>query len=168
MRIDRLFGTSGYTNAFGSAPLVFGAFPSLHSAAATISGLFLTHFFPRFKIAYWAYVGTLYWATMYLTHHYLIDVTAGASLAVCSYYYFMPEAFRVAEGEIDWERAERYELVHEELDMDEEIRKLDDAVVAEDEEGDIGTSAGPSSNKTKRSVSWGETKVMGQDAEQRV
>ena len=166
MRIDRIFGTNAYTNAFGSAPLVFGAFPSLHSAAATISGLFLTHFFPRFKPAYWAYVGTLYWATMYLTHHYLIDVTAGACLAVCSYYYFMPDAFKVADGEVDWERAERYELV-EELDMDEEIRKLERDDPEEDgEDGDIGGSG--SGSKSKRSVSWGETKVMGQDAEQRV
>lgn len=48
-RIDTLFGGSGYTETFSAAPLVFGAFPSLHAGSATMEALFLSHFFPRFK-----------------------------------------------------------------------------------------------------------------------
>jgi hypothetical protein len=142
MRIDRIFGTQGYTNTFGSAPLVFGAFPSLHSGCATMEALFLTHFFPRFKMVYWSYVGILYWSTMYLTHHYLIDVVGGGCLALASFFYFMPKEFKDLEAEIDWEKArgnktrgpnehhnaQEYDLVSEEggdLDIDEAIRDLE-------------------------------------------
>jgi hypothetical protein len=48
-RIDHIFGGSGYTDTFSAAPLIFGAFPSLHAGSATIEALFLSHFFPRFK-----------------------------------------------------------------------------------------------------------------------
>ena len=48
-RIDKIFGGNGYTETFSTAPLVFGAFPSLHSGCATLEALFLSHFFPRFR-----------------------------------------------------------------------------------------------------------------------
>src|ERR1700761_5342784 len=76
-RIDRLFHSQTYTIGFSNAPVVFGAFPSLHSGCATIEALFLAHFFPQSQAYVWTYVGVLYWATMYLTHHYLVDVVGG-------------------------------------------------------------------------------------------
>ncbi|TCD70354.1 Aureobasidin resistance protein Aur1 [Steccherinum ochraceum] len=90
-RIDALFHGNGYTVAFGGAPVVFGAFPSLHSACATLEGLFLSHFFPQVTKFVWIYVLVLYWATMYLTHHYLIDVVGGSSLAVACFYLLLPD-----------------------------------------------------------------------------
>jgi len=138
MRIDRIFGTAGYTNTFGSAPLVFGAFPSLHSGCATIEALFLTHFFPKYRYGYWGYVGVLYWSTMYLTHHYLIDVVGGGCLALASFFYFMPKEFKDMEAGIQWDALDRVggssanpeayqqlEAEDDEPDLDEEIRKLD-------------------------------------------
>jgi hypothetical protein len=132
MRIDRIFGSKGYTNTFGSAPLVFGAFPSLHSGCATMDALFLTHFFPKYRYAYWTYVGVLYWSTMYLTHHYLIDVVGGGCLALASFFYFMPKEFKDLASGIDWEaegtHVGQYDRVgqeQDELDLDEEIRQLD-------------------------------------------
>jgi hypothetical protein len=132
MRIDRIFGSKGYTNTFGSAPLVFGAFPSLHSGCATMDALFLTHFFPKYRYAYWTYVGVLYWSTMYLTHHYLIDVVGGGCLALASFFYFMPKEFKDLASGIDWEaegtHGGQYDRVgqeQDELDLDEEIRQLD-------------------------------------------
>lgn len=130
MRIDRVFGGSGYTNAFGNAPLVFGAFPSLHAGTSTMEALFFTHFFPRHKYFYWAYVGTLYWATMYLTHHYLIDVVGGGCLALACFFYFMPKQFKDLDTGIDWEgnnKAEEYELAEgRDLDEDEDGLGQDD------------------------------------------
>lgn len=93
-RIDALLGGTGYQTTFSGAPVPFGAFPSLHSACATIEALFISHFFPSFTRFVWAYVAVLYWATMYLAHHYLIDVVAGASLAVLCFHLFMPESLR--------------------------------------------------------------------------
>ncbi|KAH8929319.1 PAP2-domain-containing protein [Atractiella rhizophila] len=86
-RIDALFNSNGYTVTFSNSPVIFGAFPSLHSGCATMEALFMSHFFPQGRVFYWTYAATLYWATMHLSHHYMIDVTAGASLAVIFFYY---------------------------------------------------------------------------------
>ncbi|KAI7679219.1 PAP2-domain-containing protein, partial [Hortaea werneckii] len=44
--IDKLFGIDLYTSGFRASPVVFGAFPSLHSGFATIEALFFSHCFP--------------------------------------------------------------------------------------------------------------------------
>lgn len=93
-RIDRLFGTAGYTAAFTNSPLVFGAFPSLHAACATLEALFISHFFPHTTKFVWGYTLVLFWATMYMTHHYLIDVVGGACLAVAAFYLMLPDELR--------------------------------------------------------------------------
>lgn len=95
-RIDALFGGHGYTLTFTGAPMVFGAFPSLHAGHATIEALFCSYFFPLAlrlgrlrldaRVLYWGYTFWLYWCTMYLMHHYLIDVVAGACLATTCFY----------------------------------------------------------------------------------
>lgn len=175
LRIDRVFHSQGYTNTFGNAPLVFGAFPSLHSGCAVMEALFLSHFFPHLKALYWAYTGILWWATMYLSHHYLIDLTGGACLSVVVFYLFMPEQFKDSDQIVD--KAD-YELVNgnsaeaerqADLDLDEEIRKLEENEVGDDEEDDRmdgdeeqRMEGAATRQKQKRSVSWGETKVMGE------
>lgn len=90
-RIDALFGGNGYTNTFTNAPVPFGAFPSLHAGCSTADALLLNHFFPQYRFVYIAYVLWLYWSTMYLTHHYLIDLVAGAALALACLYFFLNE-----------------------------------------------------------------------------
>ena len=93
-RIDRLFGGSAYTTGFTNSPLVFGAFPSLHAGNSTLEALFVSHFFPGMTKVVWVYAGVMYWATMYLTHHYLIDVVGGACLATMFFYLFMEDEWR--------------------------------------------------------------------------
>ena len=95
-RIDALFHSQAYTIGFTNSPLVFGAFPSLHSGNATLEALFLSHFFPQCTRYIWAYASVLYWATMYLTHHYLIDVVGGACLATAFFYFFLPDEMKGA------------------------------------------------------------------------
>ncbi|KIY69212.1 PAP2-domain-containing protein, partial [Cylindrobasidium torrendii FP15055 ss-10] len=94
IRIDAMLGTSGYTMGFSHAPVVFGAFPSLHAGGATMVALATSHFFPHLTYVIWVYALTLYWATMYLTHHYLIDVVVGACLATVTFYYMLPDELR--------------------------------------------------------------------------
>lgn len=93
-RIDKLFGGDTYTTTFTASPMVFGAFPSLHSGSATIEALFLAHCFPRFRRYFFAYVLWIWWSTMYLTHHYFVDLIGGSMLAASCYYvarrYFLP------------------------------------------------------------------------------
>ncbi|KAI0315489.1 hypothetical protein OF83DRAFT_1173781 [Amylostereum chailletii] len=96
LRIDHLFHSSGYTITFSNSPVIFGAFPSLHSACATMEALFISHFFPAATRYVWTYASVLYWATMYLTHHYLIDVVGGACLATFFFYAFLPDDLRHA------------------------------------------------------------------------
>lgn len=93
-RIDKLFGSNGYSVTFSNSPVVFGAFPSLHSGNATLEALFLSHFFPQATKFIWAYAAVLYWATMYLTHHYLIDVVGGSCLAVATFYLLLPDELK--------------------------------------------------------------------------
>ncbi|KAI0804619.1 PAP2-domain-containing protein [Irpex lacteus] len=94
LRIDRLFGGNGYTAAFTNSPLPFGAFPSLHAGCGTLEALFVSHFFPQMTTYVWTYVAILYWATMYMTHHYLIDVVGGACLAVACFYLLLPDELK--------------------------------------------------------------------------
>ena len=85
-RIDILFGTKLYTSSFSASPVVFGAFPSLHAGWATLHALYLHHLLPQARVALCAYVMWVWWATMYLTHHYFVDLIGGSCLAVTVFY----------------------------------------------------------------------------------
>ncbi|KAI9787764.1 MAG: Aureobasidin resistance protein Aur1 [Geoglossum umbratile] len=75
-----------YTSTFTASPLVFGAFPSLHAGCATIEALFMSHAFPRLRPLFIAYVLWIWWATLYLSHHYAVDLVAGSLLAAIVFY----------------------------------------------------------------------------------
>ncbi|KAI5806127.1 hypothetical protein EDC01DRAFT_609684 [Geopyxis carbonaria] len=85
-RVDELFGWKLYTSTFTASPLVFGAMPSLHSGCATLEVLFLGHIFPRFKWIIYSYVFWIWWATLYLQHHYAVDLIAGSLLSGIVFY----------------------------------------------------------------------------------
>jgi membrane-associated phospholipid phosphatase len=76
--IDKLFGVDLYTSTFTASPQVFGAFPSMHSANATLEALFMAYLFPHLSWLWFSYALWLWWATMYLSHHYAIDLVAGS------------------------------------------------------------------------------------------
>lgn len=85
-RIDALLGFDMYTTNFTASPLVFGAFPSLHSSNAVLEALFMSYCFPRLRPIAIAYAMWMWWATMYLSHHYAVDLVAGALLAAIAFY----------------------------------------------------------------------------------
>lgn len=84
-RIDRLLGTKLYTAGFEGNPMVFGAFPSLHSADAVIEALFMSHLFPKLTPFFILYVMWIWWSTMYLTHHYFVDLVGGGILSLVAF-----------------------------------------------------------------------------------
>ncbi|DAA75073.1 TPA_exp: Uncharacterized protein A8136_2171 [Trichophyton benhamiae CBS 112371] len=86
-RIDALFGIDLYTSGFSAAPVPFGAFPSLHAGHATFEALFMSHAFPKLKPVFITYVVWLWWSTMYLSHHYAVDLIGGGLLAAVTFYY---------------------------------------------------------------------------------
>ena len=71
-----------YTTGFSNSPVIFGAFPSLHSGCCIMEVLFLCWLFPRFKALWVTYASYLWWSTMYLTHHYFVDLIGGAMLSL--------------------------------------------------------------------------------------
>ncbi|RDW73897.1 PAP2-domain-containing protein [Coleophoma crateriformis] len=85
-RIDKLFGLDMYTTNFTASPLVFGAFPSLHSGNAVLEALFMSHCFPKLRPLVIAYAMWMWWATMYLSHHYAVDLVGGGILAAIVFY----------------------------------------------------------------------------------
>lgn len=149
IRIDALLHSSGYTVGFSNAPVVFGAFPSLHAGSATIEALAVSHFFPHMRFYAWGYALTLYWATMYLTHHYLIDVVVGACLATVTFYYLLPDELKglnavAAPGELLDARATLQRNKYEAYDLEAPRTRSVDAVTdfelseaSDDEEVDI-------------------------------
>jgi len=58
----------------------------------------------------WGYAGVLYWATMYLTHHYLVDVVGGACLAVACFYFFLPPEWKETAQATQRSKYEIYDL----------------------------------------------------------
>lgn len=84
-RIDKLLGTKLYTTGFEGSPMVFGAFPSLHSADAVMEALFMSYLFPRFTPCFILYVMWIWWSTMYLTHHYFVDLVGGGILSLVAF-----------------------------------------------------------------------------------
>lgn len=85
-RVDAIFGIDLYTTNFTNAPLPFGAFPSLHAANAVLEALFMSHCFPQFRTLFIIYASWVWWATMYLSHHYAIDLVAGGVIAAVFFY----------------------------------------------------------------------------------
>ena len=85
-RVDAIFGIDLYTTNFTNAPLPFGAFPSLHAANAVLEALFMSHCFPQFRTLFIVYAGWVWWATMYLSHHYAIDLVGGGLIAALFFY----------------------------------------------------------------------------------
>lgn len=86
-RIDDILGFQLYGGTFGASPLVFGAFPSLHSGSAVMEALFMSYLLPKFTHFFFAYVMWIWWSTMYLTHHYFVDLIGGACLSFVIFYY---------------------------------------------------------------------------------
>ena len=85
-RVDELFGVDMYTTSFSTAPVPFGAFPSLHGGNAVLEALFMQYCFPKLRVYFFIYVGWIWWATMYLNHHYAVDLVGGAVIAGVAYY----------------------------------------------------------------------------------
>nr|CAG8533803.1 10003_t:CDS:2 [Entrophospora candida] len=92
-RIDKLFNSTTYEKAFSGSPMVFGAFPSLHSACAILQILFISYTLQQHKYNNQIYfIGFLYviwiwWACMYFTHHYMVDLVGGGIYAIASFWF---------------------------------------------------------------------------------
>lgn len=78
-RVDIALGTHVHSKGFHKSPIVFGAVPSLHSAMAVQVCLFLWYFANSkvLRLCGIVFVCIQWWATMYLDHHFRVDLLIG-------------------------------------------------------------------------------------------
>ncbi|KAF9379314.1 Aureobasidin resistance protein Aur1 [Mortierella sp. AD011] len=87
IRVDDILGTHMYRSTFTASPLVFGAFPSLHSGCAWQLAFFTVYVFgPRSIPFALFYVFWIWWAAMYLGHHYVVDLVGGGCYAIIAFW----------------------------------------------------------------------------------
>jgi len=77
VRVDAVLGTHIYANAFKASPLVFGAFPSLHGAFSCCCFFFVARYSRKGAFIMGFYVLWQWFSTMYLRHHWRLDLLGG-------------------------------------------------------------------------------------------
>ncbi|EGW35137.1 uncharacterized protein SPAPADRAFT_58326 [Spathaspora passalidarum NRRL Y-27907] len=84
IRVDIALGTHLHSKGFHASPIVFGAIPSLHSAMAVMTFFFVSYYarWTAVKVASFLFVVIQWWATIYLDHHWRVDLLIGLSYAL--------------------------------------------------------------------------------------
>jgi membrane-associated phospholipid phosphatase len=83
-RLDQLpLASWTYANI---SPNPVAAFPSLHAAFPVLAFLFVRRRFPRVAIGVALYTALMWYAIVYLGHHYVVDIIGGVALAVGTYW----------------------------------------------------------------------------------
>ncbi len=84
-RLDAIFGVPLTASYYAQSSNVFGAMPSMHAAAAVFCALYAWRLNWRIGTAWWCFAAVTCFGAVYLVHHYVLDVLAGAALAVVSW-----------------------------------------------------------------------------------
>ena len=92
-RVDAWLGIEYFRTFYAKSRWVFGSFPSLHVAYATLVALVTGEVGGKLARVAALYAVAIAYAAVYLRHHYVIDVLGGALLAV-----FVWGALRLAAG----------------------------------------------------------------------
>ncbi|KAH6679541.1 hypothetical protein B0J14DRAFT_473089 [Halenospora varia] len=111
VRVDAVLGTHIYQNAFKASPLVFGAFPSLHGAFSCCCFFFIGRYSRKGFFILGFYVLWQWFSTMYLRHHWRIDLLGGLAYSAFAFSMFyrslgrMDKAYTFGEsGGNGWQR----------------------------------------------------------------
>lgn len=88
-RLDERFGMDMYHRMYErGGKVVFGAWPSLHAAWPYLMARFKPAVpWLRLCVMQWAYVVLVWWAAIYLKHHYLVDLLGGVLYAELAYQF---------------------------------------------------------------------------------
>lgn len=112
-RIDVALGTHIHSKGFHALPIVFGALPSLHSAMAVQVCFFLCYYarWSILKCFGLAYIALQWWATIYLDHHWRLDLFVGMLYSIALYMFLhiwkggfrrVDERFALARSRMDF------------------------------------------------------------------
>lgn len=85
LRIDELFSMNYFSSMYAQGSIVFGAFPSMHAAWPVLMALWSQNTSKTFSLFYVVFAIWMWWAAIYLHHHYVVDVLFGIIYAVISY-----------------------------------------------------------------------------------
>ncbi|RAL67080.1 hypothetical protein DID88_007860 [Monilinia fructigena] len=88
VRVDKVLGTHIYANAFKASPLVFGAFPSLHGAFSCCCFFFIGRYSRKGTFVLGFYVLWQWFSTMYLRHHWRLDLLGGLAYSAFAFSLF--------------------------------------------------------------------------------
>ncbi|KAG0352118.1 Aureobasidin resistance protein Aur1, partial [Gamsiella multidivaricata] len=165
-RVDDILGIEMYKTTFTASPLVFGAFPSLHSAVSCQLAFFLVYVFgPRSIPFALCYILWVWWATMYLGHHYVVDLVGGGAYAVIAFWigsFFLPPVLPPQEPEL-FSKPREFQDLGDAMNRQEK-QTLFNAPEDDEEEIDIrhSSNGGPSKSIDK---SWNMGHDEVEDAE---
>ncbi|KUJ23129.1 PAP2-domain-containing protein [Mollisia scopiformis] len=95
VRVDAVLGTHIYANAFKASPLVFGAFPSLHGAFSCCCFFFIARYSRKGSFMLGFYVLWQWFSTMYLRHHWRIDLLGGLLYSAFAFSFFYRSLGRI-------------------------------------------------------------------------
>jgi len=84
-RFDAALGISYFAGFYSRNVNVFGAMPSLHAAYPVLAAIASYRLGPRWFVPTAAFAVLVGFSALYLNHHYLLDVLAGATLAALVY-----------------------------------------------------------------------------------
>ncbi len=98
LRVDQWFGFPYFKNVYSQSAWVFGAIPSMHAGYPVLTWLFARRVFGTKARWLWPYIGLIWFSALYLRHHYVIDLLAGA-LYVSVAYYLVTRTSRSASDE---------------------------------------------------------------------
>ncbi len=93
VRFDQLIGMPYYQNLFAKNAWAFGAVPSMHGGHAFMVGYFGWLAFRRRGLFLGIYPLLMWFSIVYLNHHYIIDILAGAFYVLVSH-ALVKEAFK--------------------------------------------------------------------------
>ncbi|RDL37333.1 PAP2-domain-containing protein [Venustampulla echinocandica] len=111
VRVDKVLGTHIYQNAFKASPLVFGAFPSLHGAFSCCCFFFIARYSRKGAFMLGFYVLWQWFSTIYLRHHWRIDLLSGLIYSAFAFSIFYRSLVRMDKmyaagfsGDNGWQR----------------------------------------------------------------
>lgn len=85
LNFDRLLGINYFRDMYAKSSWVFGAIPSMHAGLPLLVILFARKILKKGMILLALFMAAVWFSAVYLRHHYLIDLVAGALYAIAAF-----------------------------------------------------------------------------------